>query len=112
MMETKHTPGPWTFEIDDSGVYHIKAPGHPGSLFCDEQYYPWCSNNEADWHLLAAAPEMFEALKLALDAAESWIHDHLDGTRGLDLALAELQPCRDALAKASPINYPTSREEK
>ena len=41
--------------------------------------------------------ELEFALRLALVTAESWIHDQLDGTSHLKGALAELQPCRDAL---------------
>jgi len=64
-----HTPGPWTFT--KGSERHIQAPhaGVPlygGDLFCDEQYYPWCSNNDADWALIAAAPDLLAALKYAL----------------------------------------------
>ena len=44
-----------------------------------------------------APQEVVEALALAVNEAESWIHDQLDGTSSLDAALAELQPAIDVL---------------
>ncbi|MCA1297995.1 hypothetical protein [Stappia indica] len=55
----------------------------------------------------AARAIMAERLKhraiiaLALRVAESWIHDHLDGTGDLQGALAELEPARAALREMS-----------
>lgn len=43
-----------------------------------------------------------EATQLALESAESWIHDQLDGTSSLQSALAELQPVRNALQATAP----------
>lgn len=53
--------------------------------------------------LHAAAPDLLAAAKLGLEKAESWIHDQLDGTRGLESSLAELEPIRVAIAKAEVI---------
>ena len=44
--------------------------------------------------------ELLEAAKLGLRVAESCIHDTLDGTNGLEAALAKLDPARAAVAKA------------
>jgi len=30
---------------------------------CDTHYYPWCPENDADWHLIAAAPDMLQKLE-------------------------------------------------
>ena len=38
---------------------------------CDEQYYPWVPSSQADWALISAAPEMFEALKTILGFFDS-----------------------------------------
>ena len=54
--------------------------------------------------LIAAAPDLLEAAKLALSIAESWIHDQLDGTSMVDDELARLQPVRAAIAKATTKN--------
>ena len=63
-----HTPGPWTFE--GGGDRHITLPSGE-SLFCDTQYYPWCSENSDDWRLIAAAPELLEACKAVYRDYES-----------------------------------------
>jgi hypothetical protein len=55
----------------------------------------------ANARLIAAAPDLLEAAKLALQSAESWIHDQLDGTSSLESALAKLEPVRAAIAKAT-----------
>lgn len=66
------TPGPWRFVREDGyggSDRKIITPGTLGALFCDAQYYPWCSDNEADWHLIAAAPAMAKAL----DEVWAWL---------------------------------------
>lgn len=56
------TPGPWRYEQNARGDRSIRSAD--GSvIFCDTQYYPWCSDNEADWPLVAAAPDLLAALK-------------------------------------------------
>ncbi|MCM0018826.1 MAG: hypothetical protein NBV67_02430 [Tagaea sp.] len=56
--------------------------------------------------LSAAAPELYAAAKLGLAIAESWVHDQLDGTGGVDDALKELEPVRAAIAKAEGRKLP------
>lgn len=46
-----HTPGPWRAEWDDSGQWYIEPLGITGTA------------EAANAHLIAAVPEMFEALK-------------------------------------------------
>lgn len=47
--------------------------GQDGVLLLDgTKYYPGTPDNLADWQLIAAAPDMLAALKLAL----AWIEDH------------------------------------
>lgn len=55
----------------------------------------------ANARLIAAAPDLLEAAKIALSEAESWIHDQLDGTSSLDSALKALEPVREAIARAT-----------
>lgn len=67
---SKHTPGPWRLEEADGAAYicmQVKALDGE-SLMGDERYYPWVPSNLADWHLIAAAPELLEALKDAASA--------------------------------------------
>ena len=51
-------------------------------IMCDMAYYPWTPENIDDWYLIAAAPDMYEALKEACEFiadqysdAESQAHD-------------------------------------
>lgn len=76
----EHTPGPWTVERDGQGNIVIGAP-KPN----DDARYLWIaevtpSNNgehEANARLIAAAPEMLEALR---NAFASWF----DNPRNFD----------------------------
>ena len=70
---SKHTPGPWTEHKWNSEEHQVSALGgtvalvsHSHSLITDEQA-------DANATLIAAAPELLAACKLALD----W---HADGT--------------------------------
>lgn len=61
MSEVKHTSGPWSFDRG-SDCYTIKdATGN--SIMGDAQYYPWAPEKDADWHLIAAAPELLESCR-------------------------------------------------
>ena len=56
MTEPKHTPGPWQVHHENKVCRVIR----------DEQLeiIGWCDvNNEANANLIAAAPDMYEALK-------------------------------------------------
>jgi hypothetical protein len=67
----KYTPGPWKYELSDGkfGDQQIIAPPidvcikTKEIIMCNEEYYPTCPINEADWHLISAAPELLEACK-------------------------------------------------
>ena len=63
MSDTKHTPAPWSL-VKEDGDRIIYASGD--SLMCDAPYYPWCPKRDADWNLIAAAPELLAALKKML----------------------------------------------
>ena len=65
MTDTKHTPGPWTIS-DEIGEMN-------GRIIYDEEYgigEAWDLNgnpeNAANAHLIAAAPDLFEALESLL----------------------------------------------
>ena len=60
MTQTKWTPGPWTVEYK-GGCTRLETSR--GVTMCDENYYPWAPDNDADWHLIAAAPDLYDALK-------------------------------------------------
>jgi hypothetical protein len=59
---SKHTPGPWEVFEDD---YSIGVETPIGILFSD---FDNTENDEADARLIAAAPEMLEALKAVIVA--------------------------------------------
>jgi hypothetical protein len=64
-MTAQHTPGPWFFNQEPGSCWTIKA-GH-NSIMGNEQYYPWVPGERADWMLIAAAPDLLEALQTFLD---------------------------------------------
>jgi hypothetical protein len=66
---TKHTPGPWRYYVAD-GDRHIDS-ADLGFSMCDTDYYPWCRGNDADWRLIAAAPELLAALQSFIAASEA-----------------------------------------
>lgn len=101
-----YTPGPWVirhdFNVFGADVIHggsrlvASAGGHSNNvrpLEADEE-------NRANAHLIAAAPELLEALKLAVDIADSWINSELGGTSRYESESEKLKPCYAAIAKA------------
>ena len=65
MSETKHTPGPWSVGVTSDGgeIDIIAADGWFVSVACDSVGE---GDTEANAHLIAAAPDMLEALELAV----------------------------------------------
>lgn len=63
-MSTKYTPGPWSF-VEESGDCKLKNSSGE-TMMCDMSYYPWTPDSKEDWQLIAAAPELLEALKMLL----------------------------------------------
>lgn len=71
-MGTKWTPGPWrvepTFETDESDPQEIRTQRL--ILAGDRQYIAETMSNHA--HLIASAPELYEALDKLLGACRSY----------------------------------------
>lgn len=118
MSEAKHTPGPWSRAWIYSGIRHLNK-NVDDSCFLDdteqdaihsgEFNYPNVRNNEGDADLIAAAPDMLEALELAreclADCASEETLAFERGARGTQLDQAkrvkEIHAKMDAaLAKA------------
>lgn len=63
----KHSPGPWSFEVEENGdkfkLSDVNNEVVVGGCGCCDS--PWC--NLADARLIAAAPDLLEALKVVLD---------------------------------------------
>ncbi len=79
MSEAKHTPGPWTFskndELGDTRFYVAQQEGAPytphysdvATLIAETVSSERRSIQEANARLIAAAPELLEALRGLLD---------------------------------------------
>lgn len=102
-METKHTPGPWNLTAvrTDSNVQTLAIDGNGGRSFVAEIAVEsrnggeWLmqKNGEADARLIAAAPDLVEALRWATELAE-----------GAPLDTAQvIRIARAALAKAGVL---------
>ncbi len=80
-----HTPGPWTAEDPKDAQYDILGPrGEHVVCFGHEYDHYGCIANESDRSLIAAAPDLLDACRRALDEA-----GHLQGvTRRGALAAA------------------------
>jgi hypothetical protein len=63
-MSAKHTPGPWTVDNCNAGAYRfIKREGE-----CVGYAYGSSAQSEANAKLIAAAPEMAQALRMICDS--------------------------------------------
>ena len=94
-MTGKHTPGPWTLKMltkeesmmGEDGEWSVDASNGDG-LFGNQPYYPYVSNNIADARLIAAAPDLLGALKVA----QLWLD--IDGRfdmQGINAAIAKAE---------------------
>lgn len=72
-MESKHTPGPWTYDEDHNiesptgRVVSVGWTGYAGESGSGEIY------EEADARLIAAAPDLLEALKAVRDECMGYV---------------------------------------
>jgi hypothetical protein len=83
---SKHTPGPWVFTTERGDNY---ITGGGKTLMCDTQYYPWCPDDDADWRLIAAAPDLLEALEEMLEVhGVRW--EHVRGDSSIPSSWVEL----------------------
>lgn len=63
MSESKHTPGPWLVQMEWQGEPVVALVANPGrSVYVVSEDGP-PRNGEANARLIAAAPELLEALK-------------------------------------------------
>lgn len=88
-MENKHTPGPWRVVIDDDGNHLSGRPMVAASVELDCAIVHWDGFVQTYWrsargdneihanaNLIAAAPELLDALELALSYAgygDDWV---------------------------------------
>lgn len=96
MSKTEHTPGPWkhdtTFHLYEKDRYNSVIAGN-GFEDGDNNYHGFTLNGimtDADAKLIAAAPELLEALEELYNAIDSCV----------DLRPSLLQKCRTAIKNA------------
>lgn len=94
---SKHTPGPWTFTIENDDRY-IRAGGD--SMMCDTPYYPYCPSGDANWHLIAAAPDLLRELTKVADTLAFMLNNWTMNDSWYEKFTQELKEARDAIAKA------------
>jgi hypothetical protein len=87
-MSTQHTKGPWTYK-KINGIHNLMMGDK--CAMSSEDYYPWVPENPADWTLMAAAPDLLEAL---LEFVKSFEGCYADGEPAMIKA-------RAAIAKAT-----------
>jgi len=106
-----HTPLPWHIEEghiqrDSNGIRYWQITDGQDAIACNQFCYAGYDPevNAANAALIVRAVNSHEALiaalESALEIAESWTHDQLDGTSAFNGAWAELGPVRAALTKA------------
>lgn len=99
-----HTPGPWTVsELDargDPSAFHIFI--EPGVAVIERKVAGSDQCDMPDAHLIAAAPELLEALTLLADKADELV-THLQATGRLRpcFNLPAIQAARAAITKAT-----------
>ena len=99
----KFTEGEWFAKRDGWSTVYVECRIGGGMLQEVAACGPTANGpdeQEANARLIAAAPDLLEAAQLALQIAESWIHDQLDGTSSIDGALLHLDPVRAAISRA------------
>ena len=109
LNNTKHTPGPWKWV--ESGEYGYSSLFNPvlnveiittGGLNDGDNPITWMGEelSSADASLIAAAPELLEALKDILSVTATVIDD--DGNPGEDICqCSNFSAARAAIAKAT-----------
>ena len=70
MAEPKWTPGPWEVERWQSGdLWIVARHSHHIARMMNNIYIP-TEQKEADAHLIAAAPDLYDACEIALEAVK------------------------------------------
>lgn len=97
MSEPKWTPGPWEYAADKRGTGRVFAGSHEivKAMASHGQRRLGFRERTANNHLIAAAPELFEALEALL--AQAILHDLEDESHACETAIRTAEA---AIAKA------------
>lgn len=98
-----HTPGPWTaFYKPKYDEWHVSLPMSGSSMrLALAPDGIQSENREGDAHLIAAAPDMLEALKGAVTLAEMLVWPKSMGDEATAALKARLAAIHSAIAKAT-----------
>lgn len=98
---SKHTPGPWAVTDPDDGHQYLAITAKSGTDDAEDVATVGISdvhpNGEANANLIAAAPDLLEALVGALEEL-----DRRDPYSATDPLIARRRAARAAIAKATP----------
>ena len=97
MNNTKHTPGPW-YVGDDGNVWRTPTADRTGTNICDMVSSVTIDETQANGRLIAAAPELLEALESFLRAPH--IGSSGPGSCTIEVQEFNLKAARAAIARA------------
>lgn len=92
MSAAKHTPGPWTVAAPSIHRVYPHVVAQNGVIVCNVKSSSNRPQARHDARLIAAAPELLEALQNLVDRS---------GSAGLICGPALIKDARDAIAKAT-----------
>ncbi len=104
-MSTKHTPGPWMAEQDQKGRWRVYCDAYSDEaplVAKGSQVWPM---SEEDAHLIAAAPDLLEALRALAGARDVTYYDDSDRSSGTYQVCIV---CHEMAEKASEIAHDAS----
>lgn len=99
-MNTKHASGPWTSR-EQSGHQFIVESTEGSIAWLDRHYSATKEQGMANARLIAAAPELLEALLKAGQQLEGRIRDEYEGTPELEDQLSTIAWIPKLIAKAT-----------
>jgi hypothetical protein len=95
-----HTPGPWAWTYDGSSTYSIGPSKDPQERSVATIFEQRDARAMANAHLIAAAPDLYAALRDLVECARNWI-SWANATEWVDFdEESALRDSRAALAKA------------
>ena len=87
--ETKHTPGPWSVEKSNLGPEIWNQNTRVARVNINHEYHADMVDDQANARLIAAAPELLEALEAILEAMPAQMS--LDGEQLRSDAIAAIR---------------------